>query len=94
MVRDMISLNQMTTLSKTNYLVYRDCKKNAWLKVHRPDIYNASQLSEFEKAIIEIGNEVEREARKFFPDDILYQPEFKKDLPAQAGGFFSAINFF
>jgi len=93
MVRDMISLNQMTTLSKTNYLVYRDCKKNAWLKVHRPDIYNASQLSEFEKAIIEIGNEVEREARKFFPDDILYQPEFKKDLPAQAGGFFAAIDF-
>ena len=63
----------MIILSKTNYLVYRDCKKNAWLKIHRPDIYNASQLSEFEKAIIETGNEVEREARKLFPRGILIE---------------------
>ena len=63
----------MIILSKTNYLVYRDYKKNAWLKIHRPDIYNASQLSEFEKAIIETGNEVEREARKLFPRGILIE---------------------
>jgi hypothetical protein len=63
----------MTVLSKTNYLVWRDCKKNAWLKMHRPDIYNVSELSEFEKAIIEIGNEVESEARKLFPRGILIE---------------------
>src|SRR3990172_2507390 len=64
--------NQMN-LSKTNYLVYRDCKKNAWLKIHRPDIYNASQLSEFEKFIIKTGNEVEACARKLFPQGILIE---------------------
>jgi hypothetical protein len=63
----------MKILSKTNYLVWRDCKKNAWLKVNRPDIYNTGDLSEFEKAIIETGNIVEEEARKLFPKGALIE---------------------
>ena len=58
------------TVSKTDFLLYRECPKNAWLKIHRPDIYYAHKLSAFEKAIIETGNEVEAEARKLYPTGI------------------------
>lgn len=60
-------------LSKTNYILYRECSKNAWLKIHKPLIYLKSELSEFEKSIIETGNEVELEARKLFPTGILIE---------------------
>ncbi|MBU4347987.1 DUF2779 domain-containing protein [Patescibacteria group bacterium] len=64
----------MTTISKSNYLLYRECKKNVWLKIYRPDIYKEqSKLSEFEEAIIETGNEVELLARKLFPTGILIE---------------------
>ena len=54
-------------LSKTDYILFRECPKNVWYKIHRPEIYNQAELSEFEKAIIETGNEVELVARKLFP---------------------------
>ncbi|MEX0932427.1 MAG: DUF2779 domain-containing protein [Parcubacteria group bacterium] len=54
-------------LTKTNYILWRECPKNAWLKVHKPEIYFANPLSEFEKQIIETGNEVELVARELFP---------------------------
>jgi hypothetical protein len=54
-------------LTKTNYIIWRDCKKNAWLKVHKPDIYFANELSDFEKQIIETGNEVDLLARELLP---------------------------
>ncbi|MDQ8698355.1 DUF2779 domain-containing protein [Hyphomicrobium sp. LHD-15] len=61
----------MKKLSKTNYLVYRDCAHNAWVKVHKPEIYHAVSLSVFEQAIIEVGNDVDVRARELFPDGIL-----------------------
>ncbi len=60
-------------LSKTNYILYRDCPKNTWLKIHKPDVYFKSELSDFEKSIIETGNEVELEARKLFPTGVLIE---------------------
>ena len=65
-------------LSKTNYIIWRDCHKNAWLKIHKPEIYFAHELSEFEKQVIETGNEVDLLARELFPAGE-YQKEFKKD---------------
>lgn len=58
-------------LSKTDFILYRECPKNVWYKIHRPDIYSNSELSEFEKTIIETGNEVELVARKLFPEGAL-----------------------
>ncbi len=58
-------------LSKTNYLVYRDCAHNAWVKVHKPEVYRAEPLSVFDQAIIEIGNDVDVRARQLFPDGVL-----------------------
>ena len=70
----------MVTISKTDYLIFRDCRKNSWLKIHRPDIYYKTELSKFDKAIIETGNEVESYARRLFPDGILIEG---RDLHAQ-----------
>lgn len=58
-------------LSKTNYLVYRECKHNAWVKVHRPDVFKAKPLSAFDRNIIDAGNEVDVLARDLFPGGVL-----------------------
>src|SRR3989344_6737945 len=62
-----------TTLSKTDFILYRECPKNVWYKIHKPDVYSQSELSEFEKSIMETGNEVELVARKLFPTGILIE---------------------
>lgn len=53
-------------LSKTNFMVWRDCRHDAWMKVHRPAIYNAVPLSDFDQSIIDGGNEVDMLAREVF----------------------------
>src|SRR3989344_2978402 len=58
-------------LTKTDFLIYKDCAKNAWLKVHKPDIYFAKPLSVFDQGIIDAGNEVDELARDLFPNGIL-----------------------
>ena len=63
----------MGNISKTDYLIFRECHKNAWLKIHRPEIFHQAGLSEFDKAIIETGNEVEEYARKLFPGGVLIE---------------------
>jgi len=60
-------------LSKTDYILFRECPKNVWYKIHKPDIYFQSELSDFEKHIIETGNEVELVARQIFPDGVLIE---------------------
>ncbi len=58
-------------LSKTNYLVFRDCAHNAWVKMHLPEVYKAKPLSVFDQAVIDTGNEVDVLARELFPDGVL-----------------------
>ena len=60
-------------LSKTNYLVYRDCAHNAWVKAHLPEVYKAKPLSVFDQAIIETGNDVDVLARDLFPGGVLIE---------------------
>lgn len=57
-------------LSKTNFITYLDCYKNAWLKIHKPEIYKQYPLSSFERNIIETGNEIDELARTLFPHGI------------------------
>jgi len=61
----------MTCISKTDYVLWRECPKNAWLKLHRPDVYNATGLTEFEQSVIDAGIEAEGVARGLFPGGIL-----------------------
>lgn len=71
----------MIVLSKTDYLEYRECKKNAWMKIHKPDIYKQFPPSEFDQLLMKSGGEVERIARELFPDGILIRG---RDAIAQA----------
>jgi hypothetical protein len=64
-------------LSKTDYLIYRECSKNVWYKIHKFDVYSKLGLSEFEKQIIETGNDVELVARGLFPKGILIKGRSK-----------------
>ena len=58
-------------LTKTDFLIYKDCEKNAWLKVHKPDIYFSKPLSAFDQGTIETGNEVDILARDLFLNGFL-----------------------
>ena len=58
-------------LSKTDFLIYRDCAHNMWVKIHASEIYRAKPLSLFEQGLLETGNEVDRVARELFPHGVL-----------------------
>jgi hypothetical protein len=57
-------------LSKTNFMAWRDCRHDAWMKIHQPAIYNAVPLSDFDQSIIDGGNEVDMLAREVFPGGV------------------------
>lgn len=60
----------MRLISKTTFLDFLNCPKNIWLKLHKPELLKHFTLSEFEKHILEQGNEVESYARNLFPGGI------------------------
>ncbi len=51
-------------ISKTDYLVWRECPHNSWMKKWKSDIYYSLPLSDFDKNLIETGNQVENKARE------------------------------
>ena len=58
------------TLSKSEYILWRDCPHTAWLKKWRRSIYDecaGDSLSDFERALVETGNQVEEQARRLYP---------------------------
>jgi len=63
-------------LSKTNYLLFRECPENTWIKINKPDIYSRNELSDFEQMILETGIEVDELARKLFPGGFLVRGSF------------------
>lgn len=60
-------------LSKTDFLICLDCAKNAWLKIHRPDIYQKKPLSSFERNIVDTGNQIDELARGLFAGGVLIE---------------------
>ena len=56
------------TITKTDFIDYLSCKKNFWLKKHKPEIFENSSLSDYELKIIEEGNIVDNEIIKIFPE--------------------------
>jgi len=57
-------------ISKTTFLDALNCPKNTWLKLHDPHLLEGCVLSDFERHIMEQGNEVEAHARFLFLDGI------------------------
>jgi len=60
-------------ITKTRYLDFLECSKNAWLKLHNQDLAHLFQLSDFDQYLIEQGHKVELMARQQFYQGILIE---------------------
>lgn len=60
-------------ITKTDFLEYSFCRKNLWLKKHKPELFDGLELSDFEIKIIREGNIADEAARKLFPQGILIE---------------------
>jgi hypothetical protein len=60
-------------ITKSDYVLWRECPHNVWIKKWKPELYKQSPLSEFELHLIESGNMVEETARKRFPEGVLVE---------------------
>src|SRR3989344_7486230 len=60
-------------LTKTNFILYKECPNNVWVKRHKPEEYAKFEISEFEKSLGVMGNEVEELARGMFPGGYLVE---------------------
>lgn len=68
-------------LNKTDFLIYRECAHNAWVKVHRPEIYRAKPTSVFDQNVIDTGNEIDVLARELFPGGaVVGRGEFARSM--------------
>ncbi len=63
----------MGLLTKTDFILYRECPNNVWEKRNTPDEYAKFEVSDFEKSLAVMGNEVEELARGMFPDGFLIE---------------------
>lgn len=63
----------MALLTKTDFILYRECPNNVWVKRHKPDEYAKFEVSEFEQSLAVMGNEVEALARGMFPAGFLVE---------------------
>lgn len=61
----------MHLLTKTDFILYRECPNNVWVKIHMPDEYAKFPISDFEKSLGVMGNEVEELARGMFPNGVM-----------------------
>lgn len=61
----------MDPISKSTFLQFQICPKDTWLRLHRPDFVENFALTEFDKHLLEEGNEVEAHARQLFPGGAL-----------------------
>src|SRR5271156_168160 len=61
----------MLSISKTHYTRWRGCAKNAWLSIHKPELFSGIELSEYDRSVMESGIEVEEVARNLFSNGVL-----------------------
>jgi hypothetical protein len=61
----------MRPISKSTFLQFQICPKDTWLRLHKPELVESFTLTEFDKHLLEQGNEVEAEARQLFPGAVL-----------------------
>ncbi|MEJ0021460.1 MAG: hypothetical protein WDN47_02625 [Candidatus Doudnabacteria bacterium] len=63
----------MALLTKTDFILYRECPNNVWVKRHESKEYAKFEVSDFEKSLAVMGNEVEELARGMFPGGYLVE---------------------
>ena len=60
-------------ISKTVYLLWRDCRHHAWVRVHEPNVLYSKPLSVFDEGIIKQGRQIDTLARRLFPGGLLLE---------------------
>ena len=60
-------------ISKTDYMRWRECPKDAWFAIHNPSLYYSYEPTEFELALRESGAKVEEIARERFADGVVVE---------------------
>lgn len=57
-------------ITKTDFMTFRKCASDFWMKKHKPELFENITPSDFEQQLIEQGYEVEMFAQKLFPEGI------------------------
>lgn len=57
-------------ITKTDYLSFRCCRKDFWLKKNRSEEFPSDSLSDFQLEIVKEGKDVDEVAKKLFPKGI------------------------
>ncbi len=57
-------------INKTDFMTFRDCASDFWMKKHKPKLFVDIQSSDFDRQLMAQGYEVERLAQKLFQDGI------------------------
>jgi CRISPR/Cas system-associated exonuclease Cas4 (RecB family) len=73
-------MSKARILTKSDFLSYCVCRKDFWLRKNRPDIYKKPELTLFFQKLIRDGYEVEKYAKKLFPD-----AHFQKQIQTEDG---------
>lgn len=63
----------MALLTKTDFILYRECPNNVWVRRNQPTEYAKFEVSEFEQSLAEMGNDVEELARGMFSSGFLVE---------------------
>lgn len=58
------------TITKTDFMTFRNCASDFWMKKHKPELFENIKPSDFEQQLIDQGYEVELLAQKLFPTGI------------------------
>ncbi len=61
----------MLPISKSTFLQFQICPKDTWLRLYKPELVESFILTDFDKHLLEQGNEVELYARQLFPNGVL-----------------------
>ena len=57
-------------ITKTDYLNFRFCRKDLWLKKKDPEKFPPDKLSEFQLELVKEGQQVDSEAQTLFPEGL------------------------
>ena len=67
-----IDAGKSVYLSKTDYLIWRECAHDAWMRVNEPEVWKAADRpSDFDRALMATGNAVDVLARDLFPGGVM-----------------------
>lgn len=61
----------MVSISKSTFLHFQVCPKDTWLRLHRADFVEKFAPTDFDKHLMEEGNEVEVHARQLFAGGVM-----------------------